>query len=482
MAFASSVNKCETDNMLKQINIDVVDALIFLPGVKLFIKLDNKIISDIAKRMSMHRYEAGERLIKKGDIGEYMLVIKQGKVKVSLEDRDIELGKGDVLGEIALLSGTPSKADVVALTDTKALALYRDDFQELMEQYTELATVMTDLMKSRMFGAGGINRLGKYKLLSQLGEGGMSIVYNALDTILGREVAIKMLKYEIASRKDFKKRFKQEAITIAKLTHPNILHVIETIDDYSTSFIVMEKLDGYDLKYYLQEQGVFSGKQTCDIISQLALALEYAGNKHNGGIIHRDIKPANIVLDYQGNVKLMDFGIATTSEEANKNFEGTILYTAPEVLQKKPFDYRIDIYALAITAYAMLTGKTPFRASNMLAIAQKIIKEEPEDIKTLAPDVPDGLAEFIKQALVKDPKQRISNWSEIQKLLAAGKGNKIDLLENTDMDMAVVVKLKTTGIDTALLVKELHQVLKMHHADYDLEIVEKEKVDLDFTL
>jgi len=133
-----------------------------------------------------------------------MLIIKQGVVKVSLEDKDIELGKGDVLGEIALLSGTPSKADVVAQTDTKALALYRDDFQILMEQYTELATVMTNLMKSRMFGTGGINRLEKYKLLSQLGEGGMSIVYNALDTVLGREVAIKMLKYEIASRKDFK--------------------------------------------------------------------------------------------------------------------------------------------------------------------------------------------------------------------------------------------------------------------------------------
>lgn len=468
--------------MLKQVKIDVEDALIFLPGVKLFIKLDNRIISDIAKRMSMHRYKVGERLIKKGQPGEYMLIIKQGKVKVRLEDKDIELGKGDVLGEIALLSGTPSKADVVAQADAKALALYRDDFQTLMEQHTELATVMTSLMKSRMFGAGGINRLGKYKLLSQLGEGGMSIVYNALDTILGREVAIKMLKYEIASRKDFKKRFRQEAITIAKLTHPNILHVIETIDDYSTSFIVMEKLDGYDLKYYLQEQGVFSGKQTCDIISQLALALEYAGNKHNGGIIHRDIKPANIVLDYQGNVKLMDFGIATTSDEANKNFEGTILYTAPEVLQKKPFDYRIDIYALAITAYAMLTGKTPFRASTMLGIVQKIINEEPADIKTLVPDVPDGMAEFIKRALIKDPKQRISSWSEIQKLLASGKGNKVDLLENTDMEMAVVVKLKTTGIDTSLLIKELHQVLKMHHAGYELEVVEKENLDLDFTL
>ncbi len=466
--------------MLKQINIDIEDSLIFLPGIKLFINLENEIISNIARRICLHRYEAGECLIKKGEPGQYMLIIRQGKVKVSLEDRDIELGKGEVIGEMALLSGTPSKADVVAKTDTDALALYRDDFQILMEQHTELATVMTELMKSRMFGSDGINRLGKYKVLNQLGEGGMSIVYNALDTVLGREVAIKMLKYEIASRTDFKKRFKQEAITIAKLTHPNILHVIETIDDYSTSFIVMEKLDGYDLKFYLQEQGVFSGKQTCDIISQLALALEYAGNKHNGGIIHRDIKPANIVLDYQGNVKLMDFGIATTSADTNKNFEGTILYTAPEVLQKKPFDYRIDIYALAVTAFAMLTGKTPFRAPTMLGIVEKIIKHEPADIKTLVADIPDGLAEFIKRGLLKDPEKRIASWSEIQKLLAPGKGHKEDFFANNDMDMALVIKLKTSAINTELLIKEIHQVLNMHHADYELEIVEQEKPDLDF--
>ena len=468
--------------MLKQVNIDQQDALIFLPGVKLFIKLDNAIIGDITRRMSMHRYEAGEHLIRQGEAGEYMLIIKQGIVRVDLEEKDIELGKGDVLGEIALLSGTPSKADVVARTDTEALALHRDDFLLLMQQHTELAAVMSDLMKSRMFGSDGINRLGKYKILSQLGEGGMSTVYNALDTVLGREVAIKMLKYEIASKADFKKRFKQEAVTIAKLTHPNILHVIETIDDYSTSFIVMEKLDGYDLKYYLQEQGVFSGKQTCDIISQLALALEYAGNKHNGGIIHRDIKPANIVLDYQGNVKLMDFGIATTSDEVNRNFEGTILYTAPEVLQKKPFDYRIDIYALAVTAYAMLSGKTPFRAPSMLAIIQKTLNDEAEDITTLVPDVPDGLAEFIRRGLIKNPKQRISSWNEIQTLLASGKGHKTDLLANTKMDLAAVIKLKTAGIDTELLMKELHQVLKMHHADYEFDIVERDKPELDFTL
>lgn len=468
--------------MLKQVNIDIESALVFLPGVKLFFNLDDAIVSDITKQMSTHRYEEGEALIRKGQPGEYMLIIRHGKVKVSLEEKGIELRKGDVVGEISLLSGTPSKADVIAQTEVEALALHRHDFQALMAKHTSLATVMSELMKSRMFGVGGINRLGKYKILSQLGEGGMSIVYNALDTVLGREVAIKMLKYEIASKPDFKKRFKQEAVTIAKLTHPNILHVIETIDDYSTCFIVMEKLDGYDLKYYLQEQGVFSGKQTCGIISQLALALEYAGNKHNGGIIHRDIKPANIVLDYQGSVKLMDFGIATTSADTSKNFEGTVLYTAPEVLQKKHFDYRIDIYALGMTAFAMLTGTTPFRGSSMLAIVEKTIKQQAPDIKSLVSDVPDGLAEFITRALLKDPEQRISNWSEIQALLSSGKGDQENLLVNSTMDMAVLVKLKTTGVDTALLVEEMHQVLKMHHASYELEVVEKENMELDFPL
>jgi len=468
--------------MFKSVAIDIDSALIFLPGVKLFFDLDNKIVTDMASRMCMLRFDAGEHMIRKGEAVEHMLVIRTGKVTVSLDDLDVSLGKGDVLGEIALLSGKPAKANVIAETETETLALYRDDFQALMAENTEFAKVMTELMKSRMFGSKGINRLGKYKILSQLGEGGMSIVYNALDTVLGREVAIKMLKYEIASQPGFKQRFTQEAMTIAQLKHPNILHVIETIEDYSTEFIVMEKLDGYDLKYFLQHQGVFSGAQTCDIISQVAMALEHAGTQRNGGIIHRDIKLANIVLDDQGHVKLMDFGIAMIDGAKPDNYEGTLLYMAPEALQRKPFDYRVDIYALGITAFAMLTGTPPFMASKMDAVIAQHLDEPPPDIVAMVPGIPDGLAEFIKLALVKDPDQRISNWHEIQTLLRSGIGNSVDLLANTAMDMAVVIKLKTSGVDTDLLVKEIHQVLKVHHADYEVEIVDRESPELDFTL
>lgn len=468
--------------MLKEDTIDIDSALIFLPGVKLFIDLDNRIITAMAERMSLFKYEAGEKLIEQGEPGQYMLLVKTGKVKVILGQNDVELGKGDVIGEIALLSGTPRKADVIAETDTEALALYRADFRELMGEYPELARVMTGLMKSRMVGPEGITRLGKYKILSQLGEGGMSIVYNAMDTILGREVAIKMLKYEIAAQPEFRERFRREAIIIAQLKHPNILHVIETIEDYSTEFIVMEKLDGYDLKYFIQHQGVFSGEQTCNIISQVAMALEHAGSQRNGGIIHRDIKLANIVLDDQGLVKLMDFGIAMTNGEVPDNYEGTLLYMAPEMLQRKPFDYRIDIYALGITAFAMLTGKTPFMASDMDTVIAQHIGELPPDIEGIVPGIPDGLAEFIRRALIKDPEQRISNWFEIQTLLATGKVSSGDLLADTDKDMAVVVKLKTAGIDADLLVKEIEQVLKVHHASYEVETVKRDSPDIDFTL
>ncbi|MCW8923834.1 MAG: protein kinase [Gammaproteobacteria bacterium] len=468
--------------MNKEKNLDLDAAMIFLSGVDLFINLEGEIIESMAERMDTIKYEAGEYLIHEGNPGEHMLLIKQGKVNVMLKDKEITLGKGVVLGEMSLLSGNPSKADVIAQTDTEAFVLERDDFQTLMSAHTELASVMTRLMKSRLSVEDGIHTLGKYKILNQLGEGGMSIVYNALDTELGREVAIKMLKYEIATSEDFKKRFRQEAKIIAHLKHPNILHVIETIEDYSTEFIVMEKLDGYDLNYYLKHQGVFSGEKTRNILYQVATALEHANSDLSGGIIHRDIKLSNIVLDERDHVKLMDFGISTTNENAGEHYEGTVLYMSPELLLQKPIDHRVDIYALGITAFAMLTGKTPFTASSIEGVITNHLEKEPARIEDLVPDIPAGLAEFIHRSLIKDPEKRISSWLEIESLLSPSKSSQFKLEASSEMDLAIIIKMKSDDVDKDELLREIRWTLDRHRADYELETTKREEQKLDFDL
>lgn len=466
--------------MIKEDNVDVDAVKVFLPGVEIFLDLESKIIDDMAGRMSLFRFEIGEHLIDKGKPGQYMLLLKQGQVKVELGDTDIYLRKGSVVGEMALLSGKPSKANVIAETETEAFVLYRDDFQELMARYTKLASVMTLLMKSRISEEKGIQSIGKYQILGKLGEGGMAVVYNAFDNDLEREVAIKMLKYEVAMAKDFKERFRREAKIIARLSHPNIIHIIETIEDYSTEFIVMEKLEGYDLNYYLKHQGAFGVTQTCEILSQVAMALAHAGDEGNGGIIHRDVKLSNIFLDDSGHVKLMDFGIASTKEDASDHYDGTVLYMAPELLQGEAIDHRVDIYALGITAYAMLAGRMPFRSDDINNLIEQQIKMQPPAIENYVSDIPHGLLEFINRALIKDPDKRISDWYEIKALLDSGRGGDIKLDIASDRDLAIVIKMKSEGVDMAELLSEIEMALNNKAITYEIETIRKERVDLDF--
>ena len=461
-------------------DIDIDDAMVFLSGIELFSHIDSNVIENMATLMTINTYEADEYLIHKGKPGKHMLLVKQGDVSVMLKDKTVKLDKGAVLGEMALLSGRPSKADVIAQSQTQAFVLEPDDFLEFVSEYSDLASVMNNLMKSRFSAGDEIHILGKYKILEQLGEGGMAIVYNAFDTELEREVAIKMLKYEIATSGDFKQRFKQEAKIIAGLKHPNILHVIETISDYSTEFIVMEKLDGYELNYYLKHQGVFSGEQTSSIIHQVAMALEHANSDLSGGIIHRDVKLSNIVLDDRGHVKLMDFGIATTNNNASEHYEGTVLYMAPELLNKEDIDYRVDIYALGITAFAMLTGKTPFTASTIEQVISNHLEKEAPRIEDLVPDIPAGLAEFIHRSLIKDPAQRISSWLEIEALLSPDKRCNYKLDASSEMDSAIIIKMKNGNIDKDELLREIRWTMDRYGADYEIETVQKETHEIDF--
>lgn len=461
--------------MLTENNIDTRSIEEFLPGVDAFKDLDSKVIRAIASRMSLLKFEAGEHLIWAGGLGQYLLVIKQGTIYVSLDSKDIELGSGAIVGEMALLSRKPSKADVVALTDAQAYAVDFEDFQALMVEHTGLATVMSELMRSRMFGSSGLNSLEQYKILEQFGAGSAPDVYNAVDINSGRKVAIKMLNYEMTSQADFNERFKTESDIIANIKHPNIVRVLETIEDYSTEFIIMEQLKGNDLEDTLEHHGVFNAKQTSGVISKVALALEYAGNEDNGGLIHRNITLSNIVLDELGHVKLMGYGLAV-----NDGDERALPFMAPEVLQKNPVDYRADIYALGVTAFAMLTGEKPYSASTVDALIYEQNGSLSPDINSLVRDLPDGLAEFINRALINDPDERISNWFEIQTLLVSGKGSSLSLLSNEHMDMAYIIQLQSADTDTSELTQGIHQLLSAHKTKYEMEVVTRDNRDVDF--
>jgi len=462
--------------MLKEDDIDPQSVQEFLSAVETFKGLESSVLGDIASRMNLLKFEAGEHLIWAGGLGQYLLVIKQGTVYVSLNSKDIELGSGTIVGEMALLSRKPSKADVVALRDSEAYAVNYEDFQSLMKDHAGLATAMTELMKSRMFGPDGLNSLAHYKIVEQFSGGCSPDIYNAIDIDSGREVAIKMLNYEMTSQPNFKEHFKRDSQIVAGVRHPNIIRVIETIEDYSTDFVVMEKLRGCDLKFTMEKHGVFNAKQTSGVISKVALALEYAGNQKHGGLIHKNIRLSNIVLDALGHVKVMGYGLTASKKDAE-----ILPYMAPEMIEDQAVDYRVDIYALGVTAFVMLTGKMPYASTSLEALIYEQKGSLTPDINSLVRDLPEGLAEFINRALIKEPEERISNWFEIQTLLAPGKGSSLNLLANEEMDMALVIQLQTMDVDTAILKQELHKVMNLHHTQYEMEVVTRDNTDVDFS-
>jgi serine/threonine protein kinase len=393
----------------------------------------------------------------------------QGEVK-----RRILLKKGEVVGEISLLINSNYSADIEALTRTTAFYLDRDHFKELIEKHPDFAEVMSQLMTSRMAQNGGINRVGKYELRGKLGEGNMATVFNAWDPELEREVAIKMLKYKLAFNDRFRDSFEREARTIASLNHPNIVNVFEVIDEFSTRFIVMEKLHGQDLSEILKEKGAFGIAETREILSQVASALQYAHNHGDAGIVHRDIKPSNIVIDAYGNIKLSDFGIASPPQDKDVNIEGTPSYLAPEIINGDLLDGRADIYALGVMAFHMLTTSCPFSASTLAKLLKMQVNQAPPDIRSACPDIDEELAGFIESALSKDPDDRISDWTEINRILKPAGQFKLALDPD---ELAVIIRFRDTSYQQAasfinamqrlLTEEEINHQIEMHRGSDD---------------
>src|SRR5215210_7419097 len=253
----------------------------------------------------------------------------------------------------------------------------------------------------------------RYFVIGLLGRGGMGEVYLARDEVLGRDVALKILKKEYASQEEFRKRMGREAESAASLCNPNIVRVYdrgETKD--ALPYIAMEYMKGGTLAEKIRREGTLAWREAARIATQLAMALAEA---HRCGVVHRDIKPHNVLLTGDpltaaGSVKVGDFGIAraaaaSTLTETSKLL-GTVRYLSPEQAKGEPAGPESDLYSLGITLYQMLSGKVPFEAENLLAIAMRHVTEVASSPKEINPDVPQDLAAVTLLLLSKDPRAR----------------------------------------------------------------------------
>ena len=264
--------------------------------------------------------------------------------------------------------------------------------------------------------------LGQYRIISEIGHGGMGTVYKALDSSRNRYVALKVLSPFLQANPEFLKRFHREADAAARLRHPNIIKIYEAGQIEGQSFIAMEYMDGGSLHDHLQKGRPLDRNTVINIVSQIALALDYA---HSHGVIHRDLKPSNILFTHDGRAILSDFGIAKTFASSLITETGSILgtpyYMSPEqAMGLREVDHRSDIYSLGVLCYEMLTGSVPFDRTTSHAILHAHIYEAPPPLRQINPQIPRSVEEVVLRALEKDPRARYHTASELDANLRAG--------------------------------------------------------------
>jgi len=263
------------------------------------------------------------------------------------------------------------------------------------------------------------NRLGRYSIIAPLGAGGMGVVYRARDEKLERDVAIKILAPGVLINGDARRRFRKEALALAKLSHPHIAAVYDVGEQDGVDYIVMECVVGEPLSAKLKD-GPLTVKDATSIVLQIAGALEEA---HERGVVHRDLKPANVMVTLKGQVKVLDFGIAKLLElsesDATKTIPetrgllGTPLYMSPEQVHQKTVDARTDLWSLGVLYYESLVGSVPFRGDSNIATLRAIVEQTPVPVCQLRHDAPERADRIVSRALQKDPAQRYQSASEV---------------------------------------------------------------------
>ncbi len=259
-----------------------------------------------------------------------------------------------------------------------------------------------------------MEQIGRYQVTGELGKGAMGVVYKALDPTIGREVALKAMRLDVAGMetKELLQRFRNEARAAGALNHPNIVTIYDAGEQEGLFYIAMEYIEGQTLHSLLLEKHVLPVEQLIGIARQICAGLHYAHARH---VVHRDIKPANIMLTADGTVKIMDFGIAKAGGGVTSTGQvlGTPNYMSPEQVKGKPLDGRSDLFSVGVMLYEMLTGEKPFTGQNVTTIIYKIVNENPIPPRELDVTVHPGLSAVVTKALAKAPDQRYQTAADL---------------------------------------------------------------------
>ena len=255
---------------------------------------------------------------------------------------------------------------------------------------------------------------GRYRLEAKLGSGGMSTVYLARDQTLDRQVAVKVMHREMSEQADQIERFRQEARSVAKLSHPNVVSVIDAGEDGGHPYIVFEYVEGETLKQRIAREGALDPQEAIAYAIEVGRGLSVA---HGRNMVHRDIKPQNVLIDAEGRAKLTDFGISRQLEQDGMTATGRVLgttdYVSPEQAMGRQVDPRSDVYSLGVVLYEMLLGQVPFQADSQVGVAMKHVNEELPDVQRRRPELSAAVALVVERATAKDPAERYQDVGEM---------------------------------------------------------------------
>lgn len=392
-----------------------------LLGCEPFSGLPAELLDKLLARMTEISFEKGEKLIRQDIRANSLQLILEGRAGVvvvagmDVPTEVAEVTVGDVIGEMALISGEPTSADVVARTPVRALELPADCFHELARQHPEIAVVLTRLIAKRL-GRSDTDALGGklihgYRIVRCVGRGGMAMVYEAARETDGKRFALKMMSHKLAYDTTALSRFREETKIVASFDHENLTRLIDGFSAYGTQFLVMEYCAGPGLDRVTASRQPIAERLVRPIVGQLAGALGYV---HGCGVLHRDVKPSNTMLAEEGRIKLIDFGVARPigqSDDRTRTLEtsivGTPFYMAPEQLDESTeIDQRIDNYSLACMTYELLAGERLFAKDTTFGMWQQKRSLSLPAAEAIGQGVSREMYEFLRDNLNPDPTRR----------------------------------------------------------------------------